>query len=218
MTTLRLLATIALAVALGTTGVAGVSAPSDAMANLNAALNRVRTNLEFAAQVQLGTQMQHGKGETQVSANSQADTRVTTNSQKKGSTVPQPASSTKANAMSSTNAKVNVTTKAASTVNATLNQKADSSLKVATAIADKFGVAVSEVVTLHDSGWGFGEIEKLYAMAQESGQPVATIKSMRASGKGWGEIAQALDVSVSGPSINLGAIVSGQGTLGFGHK
>jgi hypothetical protein len=42
------------------------------------------------------------------------------------------------------------------------------------------------VTALHDSGWGYGDIEKLYEMAKASGKSVTNIEAMRASGKGWG--------------------------------
>jgi hypothetical protein len=41
---------------------------------------------------------------------------------------------------------------------------------------------------------------------------------MRTGGKGWGEIAEALNLSVSGAGKNLGAIISADGSLKFGHR
>jgi hypothetical protein len=118
---------------------------------------------------------------------------------------------------STTNTKTDVSGNAAVNSNAASEQD-DGSLKVATAIANEFSVAVKDVTALHDKGWGYGEIEKLYEMARESGASVSLIEPMRTGGKGWGEIAEALNLSVSGAGKNLGAIISADGSLKFGHR
>lgn len=83
------------------------------------------------------------------------------------------------------------------------------SLKIATAIANYFKVPVADVAMLHDGGWGYGEIFKLYALAQDSGKTVAEIKAMRDAGQGWGQIAKALKLSPGNQGANLGSIVRG---------
>jgi hypothetical protein len=82
------------------------------------------------------------------------------------------------------------------------------SLKIATAIADHFNVAVADITQLHDSGWGYGEIYMLYAYAQASGKSVADIEAMRAAGQGWGEIAKTLNLPPGNHGNNLGSVVS----------
>ena len=81
------------------------------------------------------------------------------------------------------------------------------SLKIATAIANHFKVSVADITKLHDGGWGYGEIFKLYALAQASGKTVAEIKAMRDSGEGWGQIAKALNQSPGNHGNNLGSIM-----------
>jgi hypothetical protein len=81
------------------------------------------------------------------------------------------------------------------------------SLKIATDIADHFNAPVASITQLHDSGWGYGEIFKLYAYAQASGKSVADVEAMRAAGQGWGEIAKALGLPPGNAGDNLGSIV-----------
>jgi hypothetical protein len=101
------------------------------------------------------------------------------------------------------------------TVTSTLNLTGTN--KVTEAITKYFSgtltttVTVSDVVGLHNDGWGFGEIFKLYLLAQESGNSVDQIKALRDSGMGWGEIAKSLDLSPGNKGKNLGAAVSGRG-------
>ena len=107
-------------------------------------------------------------------------------------------------------------TNVTSTITSTLNLTGTD--KIAEAITQYFSgtltttVTVSDVVELHNSGWGFGEIFKLYLLAQESGKTVDQIKALRDSGMGWGEIAKSLDLSPGNKGKNLGAAVSGHGT------
>jgi hypothetical protein len=88
--------------------------------------------------------------------------------------------------------------------------------KIAEAITQYFSgtltatLAVSDVIGLHDQGWGFGEIFKLCLLAQESGKTPDQIKALRDSGMGWGEIANSLDLSPGNKGKNLGAAVSGR--------
>ncbi len=84
------------------------------------------------------------------------------------------------------------------------------SLKVANAIAKYFSVPVSDVVALHNSGWGYGEIFKLYQLAKDSGKTVDEIKAMRESGMGWGVIEHTLGLPPGNHGKNLGGAVSGR--------
>jgi len=84
------------------------------------------------------------------------------------------------------------------------------SLKIATAIGNHFKVPVADITKLHDSGWGYGEIFKLYALAKASGKTVAEIKAMRDAGQGWGEIAKAMNLSPGNHGANLGSIMRQQ--------
>lgn len=91
--------------------------------------------------------------------------------------------------------------------------------KIAEAITKYFSgtltttVTVSDVLGLHNDGWGFGEIFKLYLLAQESGKTPDEIKALRDSGMGWGVIAKSLDLSPGNGGKNLGAAVSGRGVI-----
>jgi hypothetical protein len=82
--------------------------------------------------------------------------------------------------------------------------------KVALDISDYFSVSITSVVQLHDSGWGFGEIYKLYSYADKTGKTPAEIQAMRDSGMGWGEIAKALDLAPGNAGDNLGGVMSGR--------
>lgn len=89
--------------------------------------------------------------------------------------------------------------------------------KIAEAITNYFSgtltttLAISDVIGLHDQGWGFGEIFNLYLLARESGLTPDQIKALRDSGMGWGQIANSLDLSPGKKGNNLGAAVSGRG-------
>jgi hypothetical protein len=84
-------------------------------------------------------------------------------------------------------------------------------IKVAISIADFFSVPVTSVVQLHGSGWGYGEIFKLYELARLSGKSPDEIQAMRAYGLGWGQIAKALNVKLGGRGdhVTLGGVISG---------
>lgn len=90
------------------------------------------------------------------------------------------------------------------------------SLKIVTAITKFFSgtVTAAEVIALHDAGWGYGEIFRLYKLAKESGKTIAEIQAMLDAGKGWGEIARALGLLPGNKGVNLGAAVSGRGISG----
>ena len=65
---------------------------------------------------------------------------------------------------------------------------------VANALATEFDVEVSEIIALHCAGNGFGNIARVYLLAEASNTPVADILAMRADGMGWGHIARELGV------------------------
>ena len=94
--------------------------------------------------------------------------------------------------------------------------------KVALDISNYFSVSITSVVQLHDSGWGFGEIYKLYSYADKTGKTPVEIQAMRDSGMGWGEIAKALDLAPGNAGDNLGGVISGRNvttdTLTFKQK
>jgi hypothetical protein len=60
------------------------------------------------------------------------------------------------------------------------------------ALSEKFGVSYEEIMDWHNQGFGFGDIDKAYELAQDTGTAVSTIFQMLASGMGWGEIREAL--------------------------
>jgi hypothetical protein len=194
MASLKLLVTLILTLAFGATGVATVSTPGGATGSLDTAMSRVRTTLGLATQVQVGTRLSAQNGQVSVGAgaNGRSNTQMTVSTQKKKENA-QITSSTTVNANSNarmntstnstTNTKTDVSGNAAVNSNAASEQD-DGSLKVATAIANEFSVAVKDVTALHDKGWGYGEIEKLYEMARESGASVSLIEPMRTGGKG----------------------------------
>ena len=199
-----------------------VSLNPSATAQIGSALNAVSTSL--GVRVGAHPQAQIGNNAINAGVGSQTQTQTTMSAPKNASPSHPSHANANANAKTSVNATVNppanttITTSVTTTTTANTDQNSGDSLKVATDIANEFGVAVSAVTALHNSGWGYGEIEKLYEMAKASGKSVADIKAMRASGKGWGEIASSLNLSVSGHDANLGAIISGRGTLKLGHK
>ncbi len=73
--------------------------------------------------------------------------------------------------------------------------------RVAQSIAKFFGVPVADVLTLHNSGKGYGEIVKAYALAQGSGKSVNDIFASRANEQGWGEIVKSLAVAKWNASV-----------------
>lgn len=77
--------------------------------------------------------------------------------------------------------------------------------RIAQAIAKYFKVDVAKVNALFDSGKGFGEIVKAYALAQSSGKSVDEIFAMRENDQGWGKIVKTLAVTKT--KENLGKIM-----------
>ncbi len=85
--------------------------------------------------------------------------------------------------------------------------------KIATAISNFFSgtISATQVISLHNSGWGYGEIFKLYLLAQLSGKTSDEIQAMREDKMGWGVITKALGLPPGNKGSNLGAAVSGRG-------
>ncbi len=90
------------------------------------------------------------------------------------------------------------------------------SAKIADAITRFFSgtVTATQVIALRNAGWGYGEIFRLYLLAQRSGKTAADVQAMRDAGMGWGEIAQKLGLTPGNKGVNLGAAVSGRGITG----
>jgi len=91
--------------------------------------------------------------------------------------------------------------------------------KIATAIADEFGVTPEEVLAQHDEGIGFGALFKLYQLALAQGMTVEELLATIPTGEdgepafGFGQLRKALTeeeqaVLEDGPK-NLGELVSG---------
>jgi hypothetical protein len=80
---------------------------------------------------------------------------------------------------------------------------------VGLAISQFFSVTYTQVMSMHQSGLGFGEIARVYMLAQSSGKTPAEVLAMRESGMGWGQIMKELGFKPGGN--NLGAIMSGRG-------
>lgn len=70
--------------------------------------------------------------------------------------------------------------------------------ELASIISSTYNITVAEqdVTSLRESGLGYGEITKAYALSSLSGTSVSDITTMRQT-MGWGEIAESLGVSVS---------------------
>lgn len=60
------------------------------------------------------------------------------------------------------------------------------------ALSEKYNVPYAEIMDWHNQGYGFGDIDKAYELAQETGTAVSSILGMLSSGMGWGEIRDAL--------------------------
>jgi len=101
------------------------------------------------------------------------------------------------------------------TVELTSTQTMTSTHPVALAIADAFGVPVSEVIALHADGLGFGEIARAYFLARElaadadptNDLTAAQILAMHQSGQGWGQIVATLGLPRGNSHRNLGLIM-----------
>ncbi|MDE3089321.1 MAG: hypothetical protein KGJ80_08040 [Chloroflexota bacterium] len=119
--------------------------------------------------------------------------------------------STNTTAQTKTNADVRTNVDTNTSENTDRNAESD---KVAADLAASYKVSTADILQLHKSGWGYGEIDLLYALAQASGKSAADIKAMRDAGLGWGEIAARLHLSLGKVRPHLGALVSGHGQGG----
>ncbi|MCZ7568363.1 MAG: hypothetical protein M5U01_07225 [Ardenticatenaceae bacterium] len=83
---------------------------------------------------------------------------------------------------------------------------------VALAIAAFFHVPVSETLALRSvPGMGFGNIARVYFLAEATGQSVSDIVALRQSGLGWGQVAAELSLSPASRGRNLGLIMRSRG-------
>jgi len=73
-------------------------------------------------------------------------------------------------------------------------------------LSERYSVSYEEVINWFCLGFGFGEIDQAYALAQLNSVPVEQIFALRIAGMGWGEIRQMFDTTPQ--ASNLGA---GQG-------
>lgn len=60
-------------------------------------------------------------------------------------------------------------------------------------LAQRWNVSYEEIMGWFCQGFGFGEIDLAYELAEKSGEPVAEVFAMKSSGMGWGQIKQTLD-------------------------
>lgn len=59
---------------------------------------------------------------------------------------------------------------------------------VAQSIADAFELPYAEIMNLHCGGYGFGEIARVYLLAEAAGLTVEELLDRREAGEGWGTI------------------------------
>ncbi len=78
---------------------------------------------------------------------------------------------------------------------------------VAIAISAHYTLPVTQVVALHNSGYGYGEIVKLFQFALVSGKSVTEVQQMRESGMGWGQISKALNLPRGAGKVSIGTIM-----------
>lgn len=84
--------------------------------------------------------------------------------------------------------------------------------KIAKAIADRFGVDVNEVLTIHDQIHGWGEVFLVVSLADKSGKSPEEILAMRESDGGWGKIFMELGLHPGLKTDNLGGAITGRPT------
>jgi hypothetical protein len=84
---------------------------------------------------------------------------------------------------------------------------------VAVAISFFFSATYSDVISLHNAGFGFGVIARAFFIANLSQGSVTPqqVLDLAASGTGWGQIMKQYDFKPS-KGNNLGAIMSGHGS------
>ncbi len=84
--------------------------------------------------------------------------------------------------------------------------------KIAKAIADRFGVDVKEVISIHDQIHGWGEVFLIFSLADKYGKSSEEILAMRESDGGWGRIFMALGLHPGLKKDNLGGAITGRPT------
>jgi hypothetical protein len=101
---------------------------------------------------------------------------------------------------------------ASSDVTSTITTTRSFTQPVALEISNYFGISYTEVISLHQSGLGFGEITRIFMIAKLSGGKWTAdqVLALRESGLGWGQIMKQTEFRPGGNG--LGAIMSGHGT------
>ncbi len=82
--------------------------------------------------------------------------------------------------------------------------------KIANAIADRFKVNESEVLTVHDEIHGWGEVFMVFLLAERSGKTPQEILTMRESDGGWGRLFMELGLHPGLKGDNLGGAIRGR--------
>lgn len=80
--------------------------------------------------------------------------------------------------------------------------------RVAEEIAANYGITLTKIVELHNTGIGYGEIVIALELAKASGKSLEEILAMKDQETGWGEIAQALGIAPGKWGGNLGDVMS----------
>lgn len=79
---------------------------------------------------------------------------------------------------------------------------------IAGALAIRFGVSISDVMSIRDQKQGWGEVFKILLLSELTGKTPAEIMAMRQEDKGWGQIFHALNVMPK-KKDNLGQAIKG---------
>lgn len=79
--------------------------------------------------------------------------------------------------------------------------------RVAEEIAANYGITLTKIVELHNTGIGYGEIVIALELAKASGKSLEEILAMKDQETGWGEIAQALGIAPGKWGDNLGDVM-----------
>ncbi|MGC8875283.1 MAG: hypothetical protein ACP5SI_12665 [Chloroflexia bacterium] len=88
-------------------------------------------------------------------------------------------------------------------------------IRIATLLATYFDRDVQEILDLHARDLGFGCIAKALFIAVEANVPLSQVLEMHLSGIGWGEIRQNLGLPAQMPHASLGQVIGkGHGPKG----
>lgn len=79
---------------------------------------------------------------------------------------------------------------------------------IASALAIRFGVSISDVMSIRDQKQGWGEVFKILLLAELTGKTPEEIMTMRQDDMGWGQIFHALNVMPK-KKDNLGQAIKG---------